>query len=873
MKKVLALLVALMLLMSSAAFASTDINKVMFELTSFGIMKGDGDGDLRLEDTITRAEFSQMVVRMLGYENLTGGYESPFKDVPDSAWMAGAVSLLSQLGYVSGDPDGNFRPNDPVRIQEAEKIILHVLGYEKVASAYGGYPDGYTKLATQIKLTDGVSAVPTAYATRGDAARLVYNALYSYPLETYTADMSEFRRSDELFVQRLLRNDSLKHESGILTATYDTWLSKPLSDIEENQIEINGKLFDKGDINADEYLGYFVEVYYMEEIEGQREILNIAPSKNNSRMMISAKDIRSITLGSISFYNDNNKKQDVYVDADTIWLYNNRVMSEFSLSDLKIESGNYMLVDNDYDKAYEYVFIYEYESGVVDRVNLNGCIYLTMETPVYGRDYVIVKEDEDVIYRLMDKDGNRILLSDVEKGDVVTAYQSKDGSYVGIEISKTVVTGKYEMLDGTDYITISGKDYVQGKNLDLSEIKIGSPVNAYLNSYDEVIFVELSEESEANYGYITDITGTRTREVEMIVSSTVVLDTEASDNADDANLIPVLICRNSEIAYFELESRVRFNGTKIDASDVADRLSENEPVKYVLSAEGKIKEIETMTLEFGSDITKMQYNAKDKTFGGIAGITPFGVSEETKVICLPTNADADEDDILTQIKIDNRDATVKYLAAGYELDEDLQCVKLLLVRENMDADTVLNITEGSDIGVVTSNRFVMNEDDEFVEEITIMCDGKKVTYTSEGFTEANGDAQNLQEGDFIIFETNVEGELTNVKIIKRLKSAVNHNQNNQGSVNGSVTGVVTDVRRLQINNELNKRVHIVELKVGDFYYSVELPARNTPIIYIYDKNAENTVTVGSLDDIVYGDVITVAMPGDSVAECVIIRGE
>ena len=62
MKKVLALLVALMLLCSSVAFASTDIDKVVFELTSFGILKGDGDGNLRLEDTVTRAEFVKMIV-------------------------------------------------------------------------------------------------------------------------------------------------------------------------------------------------------------------------------------------------------------------------------------------------------------------------------------------------------------------------------------------------------------------------------------------------------------------------------------------------------------------------------------------------------------------------------------------------------------------------------------------------------------------------------------------------------------------------------------------------------------------------------------------------------------------------------------------
>jgi len=876
MKKVLALLVALMLLCSSVAFASTDIDKVVFELTSFGILKGDGDGNLRLEDTVTRAEFAQIVVRMLGFDELAQGEKSSFPDVPDSSWMAGPVSLLSYLGYVSGDTNGNYRPNDPVLVQECEKILLNVLGYEPVAEAYGGYPTGYTRLSAQIRLNDGVSASPKAYATRADAARLVYNALYSYPLETYKTDMSSFQKSDELFVARLLRNGSIKHESGIVTATYDTWLSKPLTDIEENQIEINGKLFDKGNINADEYLGYFVEVYYMEENSGKREILNLAPSRQNSRKEIYAKDVTAVTSSTISYKNENSKKDEVSVSNSTIWLYNNRVMSEYSLSDLKIEKGSYVLINNDYDREYEYVFIYEYESGVVDRVNINGCIYVSNKTPIFGRDYVIAKESDNVIYRITDVNGQKITLSDIEEGDVITVYESSDSSYVGIEVSKQSVTGYYEMLETGESITISGTDYPIDNSLDLSEVRFGNHVIAYINSYGEVIFVETAEDTPENYGYVMEAGGGGLgsgNQLRMIVSNTVVLDTEASDDQDDANLIPVLICRNSEIVVFDLEDKVKFNGSKINASDVAGRLEENVPVKYALSVNGKIKELELLDLQYGSTITKMQYNAKDKTFGGIAGINPFGVNEETKVICLPTNADADEDDILSQIKIDNRDATVKYLAAGYELDEDSQCVKLIMVMQEMDADTVLNITSSSDIGVVTGSAYIRNEDDEFVSEITILCDGKEVKFVSEGFTSENGDAQNLKEGDFIIYETNVEGELTNAKIIKRLSHSMEHNQNNQGAVNGSVTGVVMDVHRLQINNEQNKRVHIIDLKVGEFYYSVELPARNIPFIYIYDEGADETVTVGSIDDIVYGDILTVSMPNGNVADCVITRGE
>jgi len=875
MKKILALLVAIVLLMSSTAFAVADIDKVVFELTSFGILKGDGNGNFRLEDTVTRAEFAQMVVRMLGYEQYATGMENPFKDVPDSSWMTGGITILSHLGFISGDPDGSFRPNDPVLVQECEKILLHVLGFENVAGAYGGYPQGYTKLATQIDLNDGVPFNHTAVATRETAARLVYNAIYSHPLETYIYGRDAFIQAGELFVKRLMTNGDIKHISGILTSTYDTWLSKPFANIEENQVEINGLLFNCGNINADKYLGYSVEVYYLEEIDGKRDILNIAPSNRNSEFTVSARNVSSVSLTEITYRDENSEKDAITVNGETVWLYNNRVMKDFAVENLKVAKGSYLCVNNDYDTDYEYVFIYEYESGVVDRVNLNGCIYLTRETLIDGRDYVLAKEDRDVIYRITDINGNRMLLSEIEQGDVVTVCKSIDGSYVGIEVSKEKVTGYYEKLRKTDYATISSVEYPLMEGTDLSEMKFGSYINAYLNSYGEIVYVEYAEEILDNYGYIMQ-TGSEAFsdvQVKMLVCNDVVLDTEASEDSDDTNLIPVLICQNKEVAVYDVRENIKINDKRADASEIGEHLG--KIAKYALDENGKIKEIKILDVEFGSVVTKMQYNSKDRTFGGIAGITPFGINQDTKVICVPTDGDADKRDLLATVKIDNRDpeANVKYLASGYELDEDTQCVKLLVVKEKLDADPTINVTVSSDIGLVVDHQTSISENNEVVSEIKMLHKGQEKTYLSKDLSPQNGDTQDLCEGDFVIFETNRDGEIINSKIIKRLSTGVEHTQNNIGGVNGSITGIVTDVHRLQINNELNKRVHIVELKVGEFYYEVELPARNIPSIYIYNENKKDIATVGSLDDIVYGDVITVAMPGGNASDCVIIRGE
>ena len=47
-----------------------------------------------------------------------------FSDVPADAWYAEAVNTLASLGMVSGDPDGAFRPNDPITRAEFAAIAV-----------------------------------------------------------------------------------------------------------------------------------------------------------------------------------------------------------------------------------------------------------------------------------------------------------------------------------------------------------------------------------------------------------------------------------------------------------------------------------------------------------------------------------------------------------------------------------------------------------------------------------------------------------------------------------------------------------------------------------------------------------------------------
>lgn len=100
-------------------------------LSSLGILEGYEDGTFKPEGTITRAEFAAVTVRLLGAEDSAQGAigGGQFSDVPDDQWFAGYVNYAASLGIINGmGRRGTFAPQEPVKYQEAVKMLVCMLG-------------------------------------------------------------------------------------------------------------------------------------------------------------------------------------------------------------------------------------------------------------------------------------------------------------------------------------------------------------------------------------------------------------------------------------------------------------------------------------------------------------------------------------------------------------------------------------------------------------------------------------------------------------------------------------------------------------------------------------------------------------------------
>ncbi len=205
------------------ASAETNVNDGMLGVLSYlDIMSGDPDGNMRLDDPVSRAEFSKMAVASSAYKNMVaaGLALSPFPDVTYKHWAAPYVRVAVTNNIVSGYPDGTFSPDNTVLYEEAVTMMLRVLGYQD--SDFGNsWPLGQLGIADNIDLTEYMDCEEGNVLTRRDVARLVYNSLKTEikdQNQTLSAIVFDVTISEEAAIVATHNEDSAISSDSVLTS-------------------------------------------------------------------------------------------------------------------------------------------------------------------------------------------------------------------------------------------------------------------------------------------------------------------------------------------------------------------------------------------------------------------------------------------------------------------------------------------------------------------------------------------------------------------------------------------------------------------------------------------------------------------------------
>lgn len=161
-------------------------------LAARNIISGYPDGSFRPDQSVTRAEFAAILRKAFRKEAVRG--EMNFTDIPANFWGITAIQEAYKTGFLSGYPDGSFRPEQ--KISRLETLVSLASGLKlstsqdiSLASFYDdadsipSYATSQLAAATanRIVVNGGNLKMlsPNQVATRADVAAFIYQSLVS----------------------------------------------------------------------------------------------------------------------------------------------------------------------------------------------------------------------------------------------------------------------------------------------------------------------------------------------------------------------------------------------------------------------------------------------------------------------------------------------------------------------------------------------------------------------------------------------------------------------------------------------------------------------------------------------------------------------
>lgn len=614
MKKIISLAAAVIMLVTTvfsntvfAAFSDvsedTKYSKAISTLTKLNVINGYDDGTFQPEASISRAEFTKIVVYTLGLDKLQVEL-TEFEDVSADHWAKYFIKTAYDKKIIDGYGDGNFGPNDNVTYEQALKMIVCTLGYGTYAEQQGGYPVGYQTQAGTLGLTKGISGVAYSEpAPRGVIAQIVSNAL-EIEIKEFNSDTSTYESSGKTLLNDYL---GVKKFKGELAGAGEHVTANCVGSLLPGQMQmvntadssdyviIDYTKYTEDITDITKHLGKLVTVYYEQKRSSDEAVLVAIDDETtkNTEYVINSSDIDTVNSSSIRYYeNGGNNAKNLSVNFNNVTVrYNGKVVSGLT----KLRNKSYTSAANKYttetysaaeavvkwlSPASEY-FIYgdvvllDRESdGKIDDIQIND--YQTMvalKTPT-TTDYkisdklktgnsLVLNPDSTTYTSTIIKNDKAVEITAISANDVILYAESLDESLYTLYVTNTKVSGKVTMVNG-DTVKIDGEEYrmsdicrnyISDKQSG-AVISTNQKVSLYTDKYNTLVYGEVEAEKEKEYAYIT---------------------TAYQEKGTGDQYISAFIPSQSSsgVKNYKLKDKVSLNGSSLSASVAITRLAEN----------------------------------------------------------------------------------------------------------------------------------------------------------------------------------------------------------------------------------------------------------------------------------------------------------
>lgn len=858
-------------------------------VTALGIMEADSSADFGSKTIVTRGQFALYVTRLLKYSvsKASAGAKGSFDDVDISTEQGAAVQLLADMGAVSKGAR-EFNPNVGINYNEAIRMLLSALGYDIMAQNNGGYPSGYTRVASDNKLNDGLGGISTTALTKPEVAVILYNALFVYPMEDVNR---EYKQAKKTILEKIYNVTEL---TGIVTGFEKTSITG--EQFGDNVICIGDETYDCTADDAQDYVGCHVKAYYAETNTGGTVIVALTETQNkNTITKLDTDDVDSVNGTRVEYYPDGGRsKKTLKITSNPAVIYNGRYTSD-SLADVidSVVDGDVKFIANDGTSAASVVVVNSYKHLLVERVDTrNYRLYLRNSSgsskdkndPTYLPDSVTTDPDDiDLEVYIGDE---KVDFDKIEAGDAVTMKESADGDDVVLQISRNVVSGKITSVSD-DKMSIDSKSYDVSPFVDKA-YTIGTSGTFAITTDGKILgLVEVTDKAN-NYAYV--------------------LKSYAESGPNKAWI--KIFTSKGEVIEDKCVKNVLINGAKRSYNEVEDIVKEGDLITYTRNSNGEFTKLDrpydassryvsvdkegNLSLYVNdTDFVKDWNKSSVRYVDGIMGMT--FITEDTTIFSMPRFDEGDESEykILKASDLENR--TYSDVTA-FDIDRQGRAGAILIVEDVSDS-----VSMSAPLFFISKAVRAVNDDGEDIvrikgfekgEEITLDFDdgSKSVTY-EDGWMNYSGNEdfdtgyENLRVGDAIQYTLGSDGVVSAYRLVyNNEKTAYDKKgrfiENNSANYyeDWSGTGAVTkgdfsdnlyiaygDVQMrymdymviLGLNqaDRLKYASSLSPVSIMDYYRPMNL--LKNAYVYVYNVNTSKDsqrLEIGDMSDIERGDV-------------------
>lgn len=706
---------------------------------------------------LTRAEAASIAARLKKMNDFSEGVDTGFSDVVPDNLYAGSIMQVTTQGIMSGT-NGNFRPDDPISVNEFVTVLIRILGYDDYVQKTGGYPVGYLNLAERLDIFSGVDVSGSDITTYDTAVKMVHNTLEAPVLKisSISGDVVNYVKNKD----NVLMNEYLNvyYNEGVVTSNENATLYNNAT-TSSGYVAIDGIVYETGDIEAEIFLGHKVRYYYeFDQERGIRELKYIADDDADDIIVLKHDEIIDFKNNIYTYYQENSsRRRTVSVEKNIKVLYNGAII-ESGFTKYVPTYGNVELINNDDDSSIDFVVIHDYTFLIVGDVSLS-------EDIVYSKNdgKLSMKFDDDS--RVFDSSNKEMDFAGLKK-DMLLMAEIKQNNYVyRAFISQDTIIGRVAAISDKEVVLAFDESEVAYKlgecckNSFKANIQLNDTVKAFLYNNEIVAFEKTVNVSKLNIAYV--IAGGVENEG---FDDTVILRVLTTEGkVQDVNLSKKVktYCLDKEVSY-------------TDYNDLINNIKE-KVIEYTIDSKGEIRRLdyspsysnapETMNAPvlqtYTTNNTKQMFYPRALTTGGY---TTFDTDpKQTIVFCVP----------------EDRTEYESYNTAdfGILMDEEYNIDVYRVGNQTLASNVIVCKDFGAASEINESNIMLVDEvheawiaaEEEVSYAIAGMINGEYMTiYVKE---KESVDDWNIEHGD-VIMTSDVRDGYVN-RVVKRFDRSTN----------------------------------------------------------------------------------------------------